>query len=349
MQFGRPLRSGGISYFDNLPYVGHCDLNAHLLLRHKSTNPWPHSRNVVDVIKTMIDMGSNTIVFVGDSISMQHLSNAFSSLMRVGMIPDMSAEIPIGISKASFYVHAPSGMNISGSDVPFFQFFYLDYTGSKDRESFHPKYSSLITNITALKTVRGRILFIVNVGLHCQSPAEYDKALADCLPFFASLTAQHKVLFRETSAQHFSTSTGGYYEGSDTSLDFSELMRIQALFAENLPPHVQLAQNIFHGRVNNSMMTSNLTEAFAQLLGNTQRRCVPIRSYSLLEEQNWRNRAMRRRIAQTPIEVIPFFNLTAARHDLHVHVAGDCTHFCAGPMLWLPVWDAIYKSLVGEV
>jgi hypothetical protein len=45
------------------------------------------------------------------------------------------------------------------------------------------------------------------------------------------------------------------------------------------------------------------------------------------------------------IGIIPFFNITAARYDLHTQFAEDCTHFCKSPLLWLPMWDNIYNQL----
>ena len=58
------------------------------------------------------------------------------------------------------------------------------------------------------------------------------------------------------------------------------------------------------------------------------------------------------------IEVVPFFNLTAPRHDMHygkfcsyngqkkLGSCCDCTHFCYTPVFWDTVFDGLYRAIL---
>lgn len=51
------------------------------------------------------------------------------------------------------------------------------------------------------------------------------------------------------------------------------------------------------------------------------------------------------------VKLIPFFDITRGRHDLHSGHWADCTHYCQNaPLLWAPVWDkavSYYKEFAG--
>ena len=61
--------------------------------------------------------------------------------------------------------------------------------------------------------------------------------------------------------------------------------------------------------------------------------CVPMRSL----KQNWRGAVLQEVLDELGVRnsfpVIPFFNLTAARHDLHSRAKKDCTHYCQSPVV----------------
>jgi hypothetical protein len=48
---------------------------------------------------------------------------------------------------------------------------------------------------------------------------------------------------------------------------------------------------------------------------------------------------------------MPFFRITAGRHDLHPYNSWrqryDCTHFCYTPLLWDPLVDSLHAALAG--
>lgn len=74
--------------------------------------------------------------------------------------------------------------------------------------------------------------------------------------------------------------------------------------------------------------------------------CRPVSSLQQLAAQNWRGRSLEAVLRDTGLQeriaIIPFWNLTAARHDLHSRYAKDCTHFCNSPLLWAPTWNYIF-------
>ncbi len=49
---------------------------------------------------------------------------------------------------------------------------------------------------------------------------------------------------------------------------------------------------------------------------------------------------------------MPFFRITAGRHDLHPYNPWrqryDCTHFCFTPLLWDPLVDSLHAAVAGD-
>lgn len=91
--------------------------------------------------------------------------------------------------------------------------------------------------------------------------------------------------------------------------------------------------------------------------------CKPLDSINEARLNNWRNSVFHEEYQafqeerageggetishRNRIHVLPFFKYTLPRFDLHSRYNDqvDCTHFCRTPLLWLPVWDAMYKTL----
>ena len=93
-------------------------------------------------------------------------------------------------------------------------------------------------------------------------------------------------------------------------------------------------------------------------------KCVPLGSTLLgnaqLEQQNLNVQAWRLEQQLAPIAsvgLVPFFNLTAPRHDMHRgHYCAfsgqktpgrccDCTHFCYTPLFWDAVFGGLYRTV----
>jgi hypothetical protein len=82
--------------------------------------------------------------------------------------------------------------------------------------------------------------------------------------------------------------------------------------------------------------------------------CAPIKNITMMQSQNWQNPIVTDVLKKLDpsgnlISIIPFFNLTVGRHDFHVAKVHDCTHFCAGPLLWAPVWEQIVQFYSSKV
>lgn len=185
--------------------------------------------------------------------------------------------------------------------------------------------------IQSLPTIKGKIVYVLNVGLHYDSNPLYKTSLTQLMKALQELnsTTNHIVLFRETSAQHFNTSTGAYSRAmSGDWAGFSDERRKKArkVLSTTSPVKeiVRMASGD-HSHVNLSFASQqNISSAFKYIFDDHIRhRCVPLKSIEQLKLQNWRNDivydVLRELDLTEAVGVIPFFNITAARHDHHVN------------------------------
>ena len=364
-------------------------------MRHVSTKLWPESRNVGDLLTEMTRSGDNTVIFLGDSMSGQQASDAYCSLRRLGYNCTqycnncaISGKFEKSLTgKPNFYVRNPQSV---GKDAhPYFQVLHvllnhLKFAGStyEDAEQY---MQSMLSGIIESKFVKGRIFFVVNIGLHYRLEDFYRESLRWLFKYFSSplfssfFDGRNEakgsiIVFRETSAQHF-RSANGAFPWNDSTYNYSfpaHLMNeIQGKFSYAQFTYLIISEflRIFFTTGNLSRIGGNSVDIGAVQRGEStlptlaaQRdskeetlvravdesySCVPVKSLRQLESQNWRGAVLQEVLDELRLgdsfPVIPFFNLTAARHDLHSRAKKDCTHFCQSPLLWLPVWDSLVR------
>jgi len=171
---------------------------------------------------------------------------------------------------------------------------------------------------------------------------------------------KHTVIWRETSAQHFPHSLDGSYEqGKKIEGSFIEKMyenknqrtRISTiadqsgLFGnEAASPKVMTSSPSAKMSAPSSLLISSPSHPYLTYF------CAPVSSLEAAESQNWRNLEIKDALAQYDpqgkIKLVPFFLVSLARHDLHKAQHGDCTHYCHSPLIWQPVWQAIYDVVL---
>ena len=191
---------------------------------------------------------------------------------------------------------------------------------------------SVVHSVISMPTVRGKILFIVNIGLHYDDAADYTESLRKIFTsqLFNDISKQHFVLFRETGAQHFNTSTGEYSRirsGNFGQFTNEKKKRMMKSLTGVTSPVKNILWKLFDNSSDNNhnynnLMDPNLRDSldnfYNTYLGT---KCVPITSKQMYD-QNWRNRIVYQLLNETDpsglVGVIPFFNLTAARHDHHL-------------------------------
>lgn len=185
--------------------------------------------------------------------------------------------------------------------------------------------------------VKGTALVVFNFGLHANSETEMKRLIDAKLHHIKKLSTdgKHVVVFRETSAQHFPTATGLF-----------EHHKYYDFFNNN-----NKMQSYVSTLGNKAGLTAH-TDSDHRVIGPTTNAditfgCQAIASEEALHAQNYRNRMVLSAFADQGIaglvEVAPFFELTAARHDYHRGVLDDCTHYASGSMLWAPVWNHLYS------
>ena len=184
------LEKGGIS--NNQPL---CARNIGAAMRHVSTKLWPKTKNIGDLLTEMTRMGDNTLIFMGDSISGQQASDAFCNLQRLGyncsQYCNYCAE-SVDFEKSltgmpNFYVHNPQ--SVGKTAHPYFQvlhvlFEHLRFAGTY--EIAERSMQSMLRGIIESKFVKGKILFVVNIGLHYHMVDSYRESLRWLFKYFSS-------------------------------------------------------------------------------------------------------------------------------------------------------------------
>ena len=204
---------------------------------------------------------------------------------------------------------------------------------------------AIIKNSSA---VTGKILFIINCGLHYNDLDRLNRTLWKFLPLMVKYAEMnHTVIFRENSAQHFQTADGRFiYKSAEEKIkenipkvsSVSLIVNKSRIFSENtLPTTAPEVQD------NNLNKNTGILEMNTTTFPHLDYRCARIKSMEMLKKQNWRNdmaiSILKHVDINNRIGIARFYIMTAARYDYHVASYGDRTHYCFGPMIWAPVWD----------
>ena len=312
-----------------------------ILLRHDSTNDALETGNILDLIYTLKSKGYENLVFVGDSVTQQSYWEAYCSLSRFGLvsIQDNRTENSQFYGRNFNITFLPDGA--VSEDIPskFSNTFRVLY--------YHADKSDMDTMTVIRRTVesngiidirKDKVVYILNQGLHYNQETDSMKSeFTEYFRYFLNLTATYGDnqlnIFRETTAQHFSTDDGTFSASYRSSPSHTYLSTPDTLNST--------AANVFH------------TTGFAQRISNQIQMitkeptdfdiCRPLNRTQILA-QGWRNSValdiLSRVDPQNLIKVVKFYEISAARFDAHFDTM-DCTHWCNNPMFWLPMWNNI--------
>ena len=348
---------------------GSCGKNLGAKARfHKTT---PKSKNIGNVLNLMKSHGSNTILMIGDSVTEQSTWDASCGLQRLGFTikyyctqsrRDESCEMTDErdvLHTPSFRIEYPiKGNNetILNAHVPYFNIKRIKVEMTGDYKHDMISYFASSVNTT------GKLLIIFNTGLFYNMPLsqsneyreKYKNEASEVIKSLAIHAKNHTILFRETSAQHFRSNTGLYYSGMQFGNADNEIREIQKNLTKIKNKHQnKLTDEIRDTTLDNqndddlsisSTSSDSLKNSLHEIM-NDFYSCQPIQS----KLNNWRNDVLHEIVNELKVShsvgIIPFFNITAPRYELHTQFGYDCTHFCKSPMLWLPMWEEIFHHL----
>ena len=312
-----------------------------ILLRHDSTNDTSKTGNILDLIYTLKSRGYENLVFVGDSVTQQSYWEAYCSLSRFGLVSIQDNKTVNPHFHGSNFNITFLAEGVISDDIPskFSNTFRVLYyhADKSDMDTMtvirRNVESNGIINITKDKAV-----YIINQGLHYNQETESMKSeFTEYFSYFVNLTATYGdnqlIIFRETTAQHFSTDDGTFPESYRSSPRYTYLSTPDTLNST--------AEKVFH--------TTGFAQRISDHIQIIEREptdfdiCRPLNHTQILA-QGWRNSValdiLRRVDPQNLIQVVKFYEISAARHDAHFDTM-DCTHWCNNPMFWLPLWNNI--------
>ena len=210
---------------------------------------------------------------------------------------------------------------------------------------------SVIARIAAGTNTTGSLVILFNFGLfynddHPENRQEYQNDITAVVQQLSLHAENHTIFFRETSAQHFRTETGLY----DKSIPFGQSdlsAKVHGSFEEFMmrkgPFSRERLSSTADERSNTQKSQTTANDTLYELIDKFYS-CQPLTSM----EHNWRNEILHDVLSQLPslqVEVLPFFNITVPRYELHSQFVVDCTHFCKSPLLWIPLWEDLYHRL----
>jgi hypothetical protein len=336
--------------------------------RHSSsTNPPPKGRTIVDFMITSMYHGYDTLMLVGDSLTRQHYYDLYCQLYRYGVDVSIYGDT-IFVSNLDKFVmnhkidylervkekerqkKEGESSSSSSSDTSLLKHttFVIRFNTVYNLYMWH-KQVGWVQSILS-KQSDASVIVLFNLGLHFNYDKKTSSNQTELETFyhkffqysFNKLIKKHQqiVFFRETSAQHFPT-VNRAFDDHNFSTSFTYDYRED--------PIKQLYDKDAEGDGKQGLVNERLSEVAH---GNIEQRfphkaffteCVPILTKEQYDSQNWRNILAEKVLREfdpdhQAIPIIPFYSVTAGRHDLHYGGSTeDCTHYCHGPMLWLPV------------
>jgi hypothetical protein len=259
-----------------------------------------------------------TLAFSGDSMQSQVVDGLLCEMTRrnytvtqsdSGKLHEDGGPFKKLSSIRDIYVSSPTWKANETAHIRFLALYKFPMVFPEDEERF----------------VRAGDVLVLGFGLHwgwgrgnTRGPyGEYVNEVANILRKVRNASHVQLVVHRETSAQHFDAPTGDH----STQTKNSSGMCMPTDFDDS---HVWWREN-----------------AFKQAAADA--------NYSYVVA----GPDMPPKNSSTPrVVVAPWFNFTGQHHQMHpfnpLHPSQDCTHYCASPSLYLPVWRGLRIAMDSE-
>jgi hypothetical protein len=258
--------------------------------------------DVCQIVNILIDHNL-TMAFHGDSVSHQTYFGLECELRRRGYVIDVVAGGFEARNQTAFWRYGLTNTR--------------NLTVTRPNETIHAKlafyqmYRPFEDNHETQNIARESDIIVFDHGLHWVPDEKNDfrNAMATLLRGYSQNKTRGDKLkllaWRETSAQHFNSSTGDYSFGLPYD---TECLPIR----EYLP-----------------FRTTLMAEA-AGLAGFT---------ISNASDPLFMSQPVSR---GDELVILPYYHFTSEMHQLH---PGECTHFCHTPYVWLPIWRTLRLAL----
>lgn len=251
-----------------------------------------------------------TLSFSGDSMMRQTFVGLQCELLRRGGFQvEKQPQIIVPRAKDAFWKVGMSTIDVVHVHVPHGS----NNTDAVARIRFYFHYRPADNNTEVEQMARDSDMVIFDHGLHYpqNQNKEYIHRMASMLTAFENLKL---VAWRETSAQHFNTSTGEFTWAKKT------------LLQEGCHPIAQRPS---------PTVLDKMIQAAAQAQWKVQFANDPEFLTSGVVNDDSSN--------ASTLVIVPFFNFTYGLH--YAHRPDDCTHICSSPDLWLPIWRGLRLAM----
>jgi hypothetical protein len=314
-----------------------CPVHEGAFYRHSSTQTWPKSRNIIDLMYLMLKNGYDNLVFIGDSVTGGHRVVVLCDLERAGLRAEKKNDRDLVVHGLDvFFQNLSMGFDTETEKKPFlsttFTIKHYYYNNNGNWKTLFAEFQKEM-----LLQRNGSAVVIMNKGLHYNSGQK--QVLTDEYRHLFSTVIEELVknrqflaFFRETTAQHFDTSNGLFqglvsFQDDHTIYPKLSFRNKTALLSQN-------------GFDSSSQEREKLWEDLYPR-HNFFSVCQPAKNQSGYDQGNWRNIAAASVLQsldphQKFIHIVPFYRISAGRYDIHIN-SHDCTHFCSTPMFWHPV------------
>ena len=303
----------------------------------------PRARSFWDVLQLL---PNRTVWLHGDSIQLQMCDAAICSLMRAGVAPAPVLAPPNRHPPLLRNLSAASGYNFLTTLLP---------NGARLLCSGIGPYQ-----LDAVERVLPHVdVAVLNFGLHYHTTELFRSMLSTALlslnRWQRAAPRQRVALWREGSAQHFRL--GSYAPGDEKQAPAGQPCQCHALHSASMGADDRQRVNLNEQAWKLEAQMAPIAEVAALRRAEPPRTRRPQIPVGMPPCAVHRAELAGRRARAAQVGLVPFFNLTAPRHDMHrghycaysgQTVPGrccDCTHFCYTPLFWDVIFGGLYRAV----
>jgi hypothetical protein len=246
-------------------------------------------------------------VILGDSLSYQTLITIHCELYREKFNFEKSGDSFIPFESKGYYTFHFHEINAS------LNVYYKRLDNIRLKHQFDP----LDEDLRSLLKIKSGYLLLANIGLNYNIMNEYYEDIPKIFSWLNNLSQsrEHKVevVWRETTASHWSYAPNGYY----SAIKRANLSKDEVYCS----PHQDPAED-----TRNDLVKKALIE-----------------------------KARNENVTYDKVHYVNFYFATQDLWNMHTDFPpypgghSDCVHFCYHPILWQPIWKALYDIVVSNI